>query len=131
MSKKLYFQNNKVSVFGTNDEPWFLGSQFGTILEYSNTMKAIRDHVNDKYEITVADKFQGKNISFSVQPHSILINEMGVYELIFSSKMEKAQEFKDWVFGEVLPCIRKTGSYNLVHNQLVIKNEFDLHTKVV
>ena len=64
----------------------------------------------------------------------MLINEPGMYQLIFKSKLEKAQEFQDFVFSEVLPSIRKTGSFQipkLVNNQFLMLNERNLHEKVV
>lgn len=73
---------------------------------YTNPQKAIRDHVDD-------DDRRGERI---VHPSggeqvTILINESGVYALVFGSKLESAKAFKRWVTSEVLPSIRKTGSY--------------------
>lgn len=71
---------------------------------YSNLQKAIRDHVD------VDDKTV--NEAFTVNgTKGILINESGLYSLILSSKLPSAKKFKSWVTGEVLPSIRKTGTY--------------------
>lgn len=88
-----------------NGEPWFVGKDVADILQYSNTSKAIRDHVDKEDKLTerIVTSGQGRDV--------VMINESGLYSLIFSSKMEKAKEFKHWVTSEVLPAIRKHGAY--------------------
>ena len=49
--------------------------------------------------------------SLVIQPHILFLTEPGVYQLIFGSKLPSAENFQDWVFSEVLPSLRKTGSY--------------------
>ena len=63
----------------------------------------------------------------------VLINEIGVYELIFSSNLPQAKEFRNFVFKVILPNFRKQllPDYKLIGNQFIIKNEMDLHQKVV
>ena len=86
-------------------EPWFVGKDVATSLGYSNPAKAIRDHVDEE------DKL-GERIVLSGQTReAILVNESGLYSLILSSKLPNAKVFKRWVTSEVLPTIRKTGSY--------------------
>lgn len=85
-------------------EPWLVGKDVALVLGYCNPQKAIRDHV-DEDDRTV-------NESFTVNGTAIvLINESGLYSLIFSSKLPNAKKFKRWVTSEVLPAIRKTGQY--------------------
>ena len=70
----------------------------------------------------------------NINHQTVLLNEAGVYQLIFSSKLEKAKSFQQWVFSEVLPTIRKTGAYQmpkLINNQMMIINESNLHMSVV
>ena len=88
-------------------EPWFVGKDIADNLGYSNTRKAIADHVDDE------DKIDGVTIRDSLgrDQTPILINESGLYALIFGSKLDSAKRFKHWVTSEVLPSIRKTGSY--------------------
>ncbi|MGG5337263.1 phage antirepressor KilAC domain-containing protein [Enterococcus sp. AZ154] len=101
------FEKNEVRTFLVNDEPYFVGKDVASILGYSNTPKAIRDHVDEE------DKTQ--NESFTVNGTALmLINESGLYSLILKSKMPNARKFKRWVTSEVLPTIRKTGSYTNV-----------------
>ena len=87
-------------------EPWFVGKDAAVALGYTNPQKAIRDHV-DTEDKTV-------NESFTVNgTMAALINESGLYSLIFSSKLPDAKKFKRWVTSEVLPSLRKTGKYSL------------------
>ncbi|WP_283610526.1 phage antirepressor [Faecalispora anaeroviscerum] len=88
-------------------EPWFVGRDIAEILKYSNTRKAIADHVDDD------DKTDGVTIRDSIgrSQKPIIINESGLYSLILSSKLPAAKKFKRWVTGEVLPSIRKHGAY--------------------
>lgn len=88
-----------------NEEPWFVGKDAADILAYTNTPKAIRDHVDEEDKLTERIVLSGQNREV------VLINESGLYSLIFSSKMPKAKQFKRWVTSEVLPAIRKHGVY--------------------
>lgn len=86
-------------------EPWFVGKDVAEILGYSNTPKAIRDHVDGDDKLTKRFVLSGQN------REAIVINESGLYSLILGSKLPKAKTFKRWVTSEVLPTIRKTGGY--------------------
>lgn len=96
----------KVRVIMINGEPWFVGKDVALNLAYSNPQKAIRDHVDDE------DKKVNESFTLGQGSSPLLINESGMYALIFGSKLPKAKEFKHWVTYEVLPSIRKTGSYS-------------------
>lgn len=86
-------------------EPWFAGKDVADIIGYTNTPKAIRDHVDDEDKLNERIVLSGQNREV------ILINESGLYSLILSSKMPNAKKFKHWVTSEVLPSIRKHGVY--------------------
>lgn len=88
-----------------NGEIMFVGKDVADILGYSNTPKAIRDHVDDEDKLTERIVLSGQNREV------IFINESGLYSLILSSKMPNAKKFKHWVTAEVLPAIRKNGMY--------------------
>lgn len=104
--KVFIFKNNNVRSLIINDEPWFVGKDVAEVLGYSNPQKAIRDHVEKED--------RGVNESFTVNgTKGILINESGLYALILSSKLPQAKEFKRWVTSEVLPSIRRTGTFGL------------------
>lgn len=103
--KNREFGENRTVVI--NAEPWFVGKDIAEVLGYSNSRKAILDHVDDE------DKIDGVTIRDSIgrDQAAVVINESGLYALIFGSKMASAKRFKHWVTSEVLPQIRKNGSY--------------------
>ena len=109
------FENNefgKVRTVVINDEPWFVGKDVTSILGYTNASKALTDHVDSE------DKLNNESLSSLGQRGGWLINESGLYGLIISSKLPSAKKFKRWVTSEVLPAIRKTGSYGVPHDYL-------------
>lgn len=99
------FEGNKVRTVLINDEPYFVGKDIADILGYSNTSKAIRDHVDKEDKLTERIVISGQNREV------IAINESGMYSLVLSSKLPNAKKFKRWVTNEVLPSIRKHGAY--------------------
>lgn len=109
------FQNEEFGELRTvrkNGDPWFIGKDVAKALGYSNPRKAMIDHVDpeDRYcgdGVTIRD-------SIGREQHPVIINESGLYSLILSSKLESAKRFKHWVTHEVLPAIRKTGSYSII-----------------
>ena len=106
------FKNEKfgsIRAVERNNEPWFVGKDVAEALGYERTDNAIRNHVETD------DKLMHQ-ISASGQSRQMyIINESGLYALIFGSKLDTAKEFKHWVTSEVLPSIRKTGGY--IHGQ--------------
>lgn len=84
-------------------KPYFVGTDVAKALGYSNPRKAILDHCKG---VTKRDT----PTSSGVQSMSY-INEGDLYRLIMKSKLPSAEKFESWVMGEVLPAIRKTGSY--------------------
>lgn len=89
------------------NEPWFVGKDVATALGYSNPQKAVRDHISEE------DRGVNEMDTPSGRQNLAIINESGLYALIFGSKLESAKRFKHWVTSEVLPAIRKTGSYQM------------------
>lgn len=88
-----------------NGEPWFVGKDVAAALGYSNHRKALIDHVDEQDKgVTKCDTLGGSQ-------EVTVINESGLYSLIFGSKLEGAVRFKRWVTSELLPALRKTGSY--------------------
>jgi prophage antirepressor-like protein len=86
-------------------QPYFVGKDVADILGYSNSRKALIDHIDEEDKgVTKCDTLGGKQ-------DLIIINESGLYSLILSSKMPNAKKFKRWVTSEVLPAIRKHGLY--------------------
>ncbi|WP_292300462.1 phage antirepressor [Megasphaera sp.] len=86
-------------------EPWLVGKDIATALGYTNTRKALNDHVDDEDKgVTKCDTLGGAQ-------EMTIINESGLYSLVLSSKLPTAKKFKHWITSEVLPAIRKTGGY--------------------
>lgn len=96
-----------VRIILQNEEPWFVAKDVTNILGYQNSSKAISDHVD------IDDKLNNETLSSLGQRGGWLINESGLYSLILSSKLESAKRFKRWITAEVLPALRRTGSYAL------------------
>lgn len=97
-------------------EPWFVGADVSKALGYATAADAIYDYVDDEdkrfvhgSQFTLANDVNKRPIS---NRNITIINESGVYSLIFSSKQERAKEFKRWVTHEVLPSLRRTGQYS-------------------
>lgn len=88
-----------------DNEPWFVGKDVAAALGYSNTRDAISKHVHED------DKGVAKCDTPSGKQEMTVINESGLYALIFGSKLESAKRFKHWVTSEILPSIRKHGGY--------------------
>lgn len=105
------YEEQQVRTIEKNSEPWFVGKDVADILGYTNTAKAIRDHVDDEDKLTERIVLSGQNREV------IIINESGLYSLILSSKLPTARAFKRWVTSEVLPAIRKTGEYKITPAQ--------------
>ncbi len=105
------------------DEPWFVGKDVAEALGYSNASKAVSVHVSEEDRIlkTLEADSQNGNV---VKTKTALINESGLYALIFGSKLESAKRFKRWVTSEVLPAIRRTGHYEMPRQkELISANE--------
>lgn len=88
-----------------NGEPYFVGKDVAAALRYKDTSDTLKRHVDeeDKLRRRFADSGQNREM--------YIINESGLYSLILSSKLPTAKKFKRWVTLEILPAIRKTGSY--------------------
>lgn len=131
MNELKIFENaefGQVRTVTIENEPWFVGKDVADNLGYQNGSRDINRHVeaDDRIKEMVFDGTQNKE--------TILINESGLYALIFGSKLESAKRFKHWVTSEVLPTIRKTGQYQmynmsaelkaiLMHDEKIVKIE--------
>lgn len=109
MNEMQIFNNKEFGQIRTitiNNEPYFVGKDVATALGYAKARNAILSHVleEDKKEAPIQGTPGGTQTM-------TIINESGLYALIFGSKLESAKKFKHWVTAEVLPSIRKTGVY--------------------
>jgi prophage antirepressor-like protein len=137
------FENKKLNVsvrtVRRGEEVLFYARDVAESLGYINPQKAIRDHVWNKNRTTMKE-IQKVNESFTLaksHPNTVLLHEPGLYQLIFNSRLPIAEAFQDWILKDVIPSIRKTGSYELPSQkplcgkQMKLLNETDLHYAVV
>ena len=130
------FQGRYINILGSVDNPYFIGSEIGRILGFMQPHNAIWNHVWQENKITYSDLAGGvvSNNTLKLQPSSILLSEQGLYQLIFASKLDTARTFQQFISNK-LPVLRTqkliADTPRLIGNQFVIKNEMDLHQKVV
>ena len=111
MSKDVQIFNNdqfgQLRTVIIDKEPWFVGKDAADILGYQNGSRDVNRHVeeDDRRKEMIFDGNQNKE--------TIVINESGLYSLVFGSHLPSAKEFKHWVTHDVLPSIRKTGAYQI------------------
>lgn len=101
------FNQNEVRTVLINNEPYFVGKDVADILGYKNTRDALSKHVDDE------DKGVANCDTLGGTQEMLIINESGLYSLVFGSKLQEAKKFKQWVTHDVLPTLRKTGVYKL------------------
>lgn len=112
----------KIRTLVLDGEPWFVGKDVAMALGYGegkSLANAVAKHVDKE------DKGVTELMTPGGKQNMVIINESGLYALIFGSKLESAKRFKHWVTSEVLPAIRKTGSYNLTpqnHMELMFQD---------
>ncbi|CAB3991199.1 BRO family, N-terminal domain [Paramuricea clavata] len=131
--------NVSVRITKKGDEILFYAKDVAESLGYLDTKKAVRNHVWEEDKCTLGSIRKGvlEDTLLKGHPSTILITEQGLYQLIFGSELNTAKEFRRWVFTDVLPSIRKTGTYSLPdrrslrYNQMILLNETDLHHTVV
>ena len=143
IEKVFKYGETELSVIKCKDDIWFRGKMLAEVLGYSNSLKAIRTHIDSEdkeemLELLYDGGAQNGHPFRNVQRETIYVNESGLYSLVLRSKLESAKEFKRWVMSQVLPSIRKTGRYDYridhKYNDTLtfkIENETDLHVKVV
>ena len=101
------YQGIPIRTLSIDGIPWFVGKDVADVLGYSNTRDALDRHVDTEDKNTVVNPDGNRG-----NPNMTIVNESGLYSLILSSKLPSAKSFKRWVTSEVLPSLRKTGSYN-------------------
>ncbi len=100
-----YMEQHQIRTTVIDGEPWFIGKDVANALGYKNPQEAVREHVDDE------DKGVSEILTPGGKQKMPVINESGMYSLIFASKLPTAKQFKRWVTSEVLPSIRKSGMY--------------------
>ena len=116
-------------------EPWFLGTDIGACLGYTNPRRTYLDHTEEKYR---------KALKYKARPDSgradlwgendfmdkIVVSEANMFQMIFESQTEAAATFRDWVYEEVLPSIRKNGGYIAGQEDLDPSDRLKLNEKI-
>lgn len=115
MNELQIFNNPEFGAIRTveiDGEPWLVGKDVAAALGYSNTKDALSRHVDSE------DKRGSRIPTTSGEQEMTVINESGLYLLVLSSKLPGAKKFRRWVTAEVLPSIRKTGTYTAASKEL-------------
>jgi prophage antirepressor-like protein len=131
----IMFEDFKIIVILDNDDKlWMSGSDVALSLDYKYPKDAIQNNVENEDKLKLENI--NTNIKINKHPHSIFINESGLYSLIISSTRPKAKKFKKWITSDVLPSIREFGYYRmkeqknkeinkLMNNLTKLKKELD------
>jgi prophage antirepressor-like protein len=109
------YSGNEVRTIVNGDEVWFVAKDVCEILDIKNVSDAV-SKLNEKFKTTIVLSDTGSNY----KTNALVVNEAGLYKLIFKSRKEEAEKFSDWVAEEVLPTIRKTGGY-IANDEMFIK----------
>ena len=120
MNEVQIFNNEEfgsVRIVEIDGDPWFVGNDVARALGYSTARKAVPMHVDDEDKLRTQIGDAGQNRDMTV------INESGLYALVLSSKLPSAKKFKSWVTHDILPSIRKTGSYVMSDVQQRIQSD--------
>lgn len=117
MNEITIFENpefGQIRTLSIENEPWFVGKDVAKRLGYSKASNAVLNHVDDEdKQFLMLDIADPQNGDLPIgKSKTTIINESGLYSLIFASKLDSAKRFKRWVTSEVLPAIRKTGAYD-------------------
>ena len=118
----------QVRVVEQDGEPWFVAKDVCNCLELSNSRKALSRLDDDEKGVTLSDTLGGKQ-------EMATVNEYGLYSLVLSSRKPEAKEFKRWITHEVIPSIRKYGSFNMAIPRTLpdaltaYANEIEAHQK--
>jgi len=116
LQKVFKYSDIEVRTLVKDGEPWFVAKDVCDILDIQNSRQAL-ERISDKNKgVSKTDTLGGKQ-------EVAIINEPGLYKLIFTSNKEEAEQFQDWVYEEVLPSIRETGQYK--NNSTTLKNNID------
>lgn len=100
------YEQHEIRTIEKDGEPWFVGKDVATVLGYMKPRNAIANHVDDEDKMDAP--IQG---ALGGTQNMTVINESGLYSLIFPSKLPTAKESQSWIFHDVLPSIRRNGVY--------------------
>jgi len=102
--QQFQFNSKDIRVIEKEGEPWFVARDVCEVLEIQNISQAV-ESLDEDEKLTYTMYISGQNRAVR------LINESGLYSLVLTSRKPEAKTFKKWITSEVIPQIRKTGSY--------------------
>lgn len=105
------FEGNQVRTVLIDNEPYFVGKDAALAIGYKDSKNALKDHVKSKYK-----RGWRINTPSGIQTMTV-ISEPGIYQLASQSKLPSADPFQDWIYEDVLPSIRETGTYSVDKSQ--------------
>ena len=130
-----FYNQSDIRTILIKGEPWFIAADLCRVLDIANTSQAVSRLDEDERGICTVytpqvDDVRGMNIVHtpSGDQEMLIVNESGLYSLIFTSRKPEAKVFRKWVTQEVLPSIRRTGSYQL--NRSVITDRLKAYPKI-
>ena len=118
------WQDQKVDIQGTIDEPYFNGRDVCAILGYKKSNKKIQEHLDQDERKPLSELTPGAGVNYH-QGKAVYVSESGLYSLIFGSRRTAVKSFKKWVTSEVLPSIQKTGGYEIqaLKDEMMLKEK--------
>lgn len=105
------FEAREVRTLLIDDQPWFVASDVSAALAYTEASKMTRNLDDDEKGLHIVETLGGAQ-------EMLVINESGLYSAILRSRKAEAKRFKKWITAEVLPAIRKHGSYTDTNNKM-------------
>lgn len=129
MFNSFKYGKHDIKYIKVDDEIWFKGANVTSMLEYKCASQTINYHIADKDKMALKDILKRLGhvdniIEKTTEPlKSIYINESGFNDLTMKSTMPEAVKIKKWVIGEVLPSIRRTGSYSISQQSSILSNQ--------
>lgn len=125
--KTFEFDSQEVRVLNIDGNPWFVGKDVAKILGYKKPRNALATHVDS--EDKILSLIQSNDSNYKAK--TTLINESGLYSLIFKSKLPNAKRVREWIEQEVLPSLRKTDNYTVCEEYgLILKAMLILQKRI-
>ncbi len=107
-NQTFHFQGKEIQIKVVNNEPWFLASDIAKALSVKNVSDMVKGANIKEEHIRIF-----LNYTNDVHREMLFVDESGMYKILMKSRKAVAEKFQDWVTEQVLPSIRKTGSYSV------------------
>ena len=110
-NQTFHFQGKEIQIKVIDNNPWFLASDIAKALSVKNVSDMVKSaNIKEKHCRIVL------NYTLGGEQKMLFVDEAGMYKILMKSRKAVAEEFQDWVSEQVLPSIRKTGSYSVNQN---------------